>query len=316
MGTPHRGSSLSLLDFAKHLPWSDRVALLASEDVDELSFYKLNENPVTGKQKVAHAKLKRRIQKRKHELVELSYHFLKLFHASKGKSTSGTPATVGEFIIRNFTESASVARVTRVVRPRDANMRYPGDGYEWFKTEALDNVTHATMCKFSSAEDGNYLKVAQALMDMTDYGPIKSLGVCLPRPPMSNPEAIEWLVRARYAAAQAQKAYAPSMSAVSGAVIRPMSPTNTQLPAHTRNVGSPYNRPIALRPTQSNVNASTSAASSQCARSRTDSASYVSPRQPESENAATEDEEREDEESEHESSEHEASEDESSEDEA
>jgi hypothetical protein len=102
MGTPHRGSSLSMLGFAKHLPWSDRIALLASEDVDELSFYQLSEKPVTEQQKLKHVKLKKRIEKRKHELVKLNYRFLKLFHASKGKSTSTTAATVGEFVIRNY----------------------------------------------------------------------------------------------------------------------------------------------------------------------------------------------------------------------
>jgi hypothetical protein len=136
MGTSHRGSSLSMLGFAKHLPWSDRIALLASEDVDELSFYPLSEKSVIEQQKLKHAKLKRWIEKRKHELVKLNYRFLKLFHASKGKSTSTTAATVGEFIIRNFVESASVAWIARIVRPGDADLRYPGEDYEWFQSRS------------------------------------------------------------------------------------------------------------------------------------------------------------------------------------
>ena len=261
-----------MLHYAKVLPGSDRVALLASEDVDELFFYKLNDDPVNERQRAEHHALKAQIDKRKHELVQLNYHFLKLFHASKGKSSTSSRTAarvnVNEFIIRSFIETASMGHDAKIVRTGDADLRYPGEDYEWFKTETLDNVSHTTMCKFGSAEDGNYLKVERALVEMTDYGPIASLGVCAPRAPMSGAEASSWVERAQYAMSMSQARIAasgpPASSSVAAAAMQlPFATIGTQSlpPANNFAFASPYARPsMAFRSKLSYVNASTSAA--------------------------------------------------------
>jgi hypothetical protein len=129
---------------------------------------------------------------------------------------------------------------------------------------------------------------------MTDYGPIECLGVCPPpRASKSNAEAEECFARARCATAQAQTASGPYMSAPSVAAICSPFAANTQHP--TRDVASPYNRPIAFRPVASYLNASTNAASSRYVRRGTDSASDAPAGQLESEDEATEDEATEDE---------------------
>jgi hypothetical protein len=199
------------------------------------------------------------------------------------------------------------------VRPGDADLRYLGEDYEWFKTEALENVTHTTMCKFSSAHYGKYLKVTQALMSMTDYGPTTSLGVCPPRASMGHAEASEWAARARYATSQARNSSDTTVSSVAATQSPlPGSIQQTMVSWPTQGVASLQHRTVAPRYI---VSASTSVVSSQYRR-RADRAPDPPPHQVESEDAATEEESSEYEASGDEASEDEANDDEASEDEA